>query len=218
MKLRIFLFIVFLLVGILAIIGYTLFRKSPGKPINNIIQTVTKPSFSIENAPSEAIKGTVTRMSGQVFWEARTATEAAEVNNLVNLQQGEQIQTGETGSMDIVFPNAIQIKAEPKTQIDFVQTLPVNFVASIASGSAEFKKVSTIPVTIRALHLLVKVNSTQEAGDLSIGIDEEKGLVNLNIISGSITVAFNDLNLVSKEVNFTSGQRVTFNDLTRSFE
>lgn len=214
MKLRLILvFIFFVLIGILGVIGYKLMTKSPGKQITNIIQNVVRPNYSIETAPSESIRGTIIKMDGEVKWESRVATEAAIITSPRELQQGEEIDTGDSGNVAMEFPGAADITMSPKTQIDFVQTLPASFVISEASGSADIKKMGSVPVSIRVLHLLVKQND----GELSIGVDNHNSLINLNIISGSITIAFNDLNLVSKEMNFVSGQRITFSDLTRSF-
>jgi hypothetical protein len=208
-----FIFLLTFLLGILGVIGYGILRKSPGKPIANIIQNATKPTFSIENAPSESIKGLVTQMNGNVFWESRTATEASQIKSAITLQQGEEVQTGENGNVDIQFPKEVSIRIEPKTQIDFVQTLPINFVASIASGSAEFKKLSNVPVTIRTYHLLTKVD-----GAMSVNVDETKEIIRIKVISGSITTAFNDRNLDSHVANFNSPREIIFNDLTRRFE
>jgi len=211
---KILLFLLFFGIGILGVMGYKLVKKSPGKPIENILQTVTKPVFSVKDAPSEAVKGTILQMTGEVRWESREATEAAQITSPVIVQQGERIQTGENGNLSIEFPKASLISISPKTQIDFIQTLPINFVVDIASGSASFKKLTDYPVSMRALHLLVD----QKSGEVSVGVDEENGVVNVNIISGAIMVAFNDVNLVSQVVGFEAPQRISFNDSSRSFE
>ncbi len=207
-----FVFLLTFLLGTLGVIGYGILRKSPGKPIQNIIETASKPEFSIENAPSESIKGSIASMAGDIYWESRTATVSSLIKNDVTLQQGEQIQTGDNGNMNIDFGREILIKVEPKTQISFVQTLPINFVSSIASGSAEFKRLSSTPITVRALHLLIKVDS-----DVVISIDQDNSLVNLNVKNGMVTAAYNDEDLNSHTVNFNAPKIITFNDLTREF-
>lgn len=211
----VFLFILFILLGVLIVTGYGIVRKNPRRPIANIIETATKPSYTIENAPSETIKGNIIQMTGNVNWESRTATKSSPITNPAPIiQQGEEIDTQDNGQVSLDFPGAVSMTIAPKTQIDFVQTLPANFVFSIASGSAEFKTLSTIPVTVRAFHLLVKQNN----GDVGVAIDEVNGLIDLNIMSGSVTAAYNDLNLNSHEVNFVSGQKASFNEALRRFE
>ncbi len=177
-------------------------------------EKILEPDFSIAVAPSESIRGNIKQMTGNVFWQSRTATESAFLTSLITLQQGEEIQTKENSSLIVEFPNVINIAILPKTQIDFVQTLPVEFVTSIASGSATFKKLSDIPVSVRSYHLLVKQNS----GEVSMSIDTDNGITHLNIISGSVTLAYNDLDLTSHVANFTASQKINFNDATREIE
>ena len=196
-------------------VGYGIVKKSPGKPISNIIQTVTKPSYTIENAPSDSISGTITALNGNVDFQSRIATEAATISiPYPAIEQGEMLQTEENATTAVTFRDTAAIQIDPKTEIDFVQTLPINFVLSQASGSALIKKTGSVPISIRALHLLVKQNS----GELGIGVDTDNGLVNLNIVTGSVTVAYNDTELVSHEFDLASGKRFTFNDLTRTFD
>jgi len=210
----ILIFIASILIGISSVFIYHITKTHPNEPVKNIIQNVVKPTFSIADAPSEAVKGTITQISGDVLYESRTATVPSGITSPVIVQQGESIQTKDTGSLNLEFPSEAKISIFPKTEIDFIQTLPVDFVVNIASGSAEITKTANVPVSIRTLHLLIRENS----GDLSIGINTDKPIVNLNIIKGSITTAYNDLNLVSHIVNFKEGQKVIFNDSTRSFE
>jgi hypothetical protein len=206
-----FLFLVFFLFGIVIVVSYKLLAKSPGKPITNIVKTISKPEFSIAEAPSESIKGKITSMTGGVQWQSRTANEFSETNSQISLQQGEAIQTEETGNVAAEFPNAASIIVNPKTEIDFIQTLPSSILFNIASGSAEIKKLSDKPISERAMHLLIKQND----GEVEIAIDKDKSIVNLHVVSGSITVSYNDLSLNSSVTNFKDGQNVSFNDLTR---
>lgn len=209
-----FLFLVFFLIGVLITAGYGLIATRTDSPIKNIINIPALSGFSIENAPSQSIRGNILSMSGEVRWQSRVATEAAEITSSVILQQGEQIATGETGQVKIEFPGACLINIGSGAQIDFVQSLPVDLVMLQASGSANFVKTGDVPVTVRALHVLIK----QNAGEMGVGVDQDNSLVNINIIRGSITVAFNDLQNVTKVLNFEANRRVSFNDLTRSFE
>ena len=209
-----FVFLLTFLLGILGVVSYGILKKSPGKPIQNIIQTVTKPEFTIDKAPSESVNGNILSITGNVNWEDRTATESSPITSpSPTIQQGEEIDTLDTGQVSVEFPNAINITVAPKTQIDFVQTLPASFVASIASGSAEFKKLGSTPVSVRALHLLLKQNN----GDTIVSVDNDNSLINLNILAGSIIAAYNDTNLVSHEMEFNAPQQIVFNDLTRTF-
>ncbi|HWA51857.1 MAG TPA: hypothetical protein VG895_02300 [Patescibacteria group bacterium] len=208
---RYILFAAGILFGLSVVFIYKIITTHPAEPIGNIVQNIAKPDFDISKAPSQSIQGKILSMSGNIFWESRTATESSQISYPQILQQGESLQTGDNGNAQVEFPNEAEIIMDAKTEIDFIQTLPTEFVVNIASGSATFTKLND-PLEIRAGHLLTKINS----GQTKIGIDET-GNINLNIISGSITSAYNDQNLVSHEEDFNSPQRFTFDDLTRKF-
>ncbi|CAN5281734.1 hypothetical protein BH10PAT1_BH10PAT1_6580 [soil metagenome] len=207
-------FIISTLIGVGGVFAYHHFTMHPNEPITNIVNTISQPEFKIENAPVGSVRGNILQMNGGIQWTSRTATEASELKTAIVLQQGESIQTEKNSNINIEFPNETLISVNPETQIDFIQTLPDNFVASIASGSANFKKTAVAPVSVRAMHLLTNLND----GEMYVEIDSDNSLVNINILSGSITVAYNDNNLESHVFNFVSGQKITFNDVTRSFE
>lgn len=208
----VFLFLFSFLVGVLIFVVYGIVRKNPGKSINNIVQTIARPDFSIYNAPSDSVKGTIKSLQGDVFWEPRAATDSAQIYSPISLQQGEGIGTGADGHLEIEFPAQVNIKLENNSRIDFIQTLPTEFVASVASGSAEFIRLGNTPISLDIAHLLVRINS----GETDITIDQNKGIVNLNIINGSITTGYNDTGLTSHVNDFNAGQKVMFNDLTRT--
>jgi hypothetical protein len=206
--------IISILIGFIGLTSYELLVTHPNAPIQSLIQTVTKQSFNIANPPSDSVKGKILEMSGEIFWEGRIATTESQLISQIDIQQGESIRTGEQGILSVDFKNQALVKLSSKTKVDFIQTIPSNFVANIASGSAEFKKLSTVPVSIRARHLLINIKS----GKISIGVDSESSLVNLSIIEGGITVAYNDLNLVSHLQELDAPQRISFDDDLRSFE
>ena len=113
----IFYFLCFFFIGVLGVITYGILQKNPGKPVTSIIQTVTKPNFDIAVAPSESIRGNIKQMTGDVFWQSRTATESSQIPfdwfdsahhksaQGHGLQQGEEIQTKENGNLTIEFPS-----------------------------------------------------------------------------------------------------------------
>ena len=167
-------------------------------------------SFSPENAPTDSLKAQITKMTGWVDWQGRTATEATRISSPITIQQGENLQTKEDSSLSLIFPEAGTVVMSEKTEMDIIQTLPSNIVFLQASGAAEYTKIGSDPITIRAKKLIASIE-----GELAVSIDEERPWVTLSQKSGSSVVAFNDLKYVSHLLKISEGQTYTFNYGTR---
>lgn len=163
-------------------------------------------AFSLENAPSESLKGEIITMTGDISWQGRTATEAAKILFPITIQQGEKLITGEKGSLSLTFDNACSVDLSEKTEFDIIQTLPANIVFSQTSGTGEYVKTGSYPVSIRALKLLAEVD-----GIISISIDSEKPIITLTVKSGNALIAYNDSKYISHEVSVGSNQSFSFN-------
>jgi len=176
--------------------------------ISPLAETAIKKTsaFSLENAPSESLKGEITNMIGEISWQGRIATEAAKIITPITIQQGEKLITGEKSSLSLTFNNACSIDLSEKTEVDIIQTLPANIVFSQTSGTGEYVRTGNYPISIRVLKLLVEIN-----GNISISIDPQKPIITLTIKSGNALVAYNDLKYVSHEVMVKNNQTFTFN-------
>lgn len=168
-------------------------------------------SYSAEIAPSLSLRGQITTLSGDVSWQSRIATDAAKINQKQTIQQGESLQTGDNGSVAVLFTDQAMISLFAKTQVDFVQTLPADLVLVLDKGSIDVQKTGGDPLTIRALHLLID----QKSGELGIVLDPDQQTVAINANKGTATVAYNDVNLVSQVVTIPQGKQYYFDDQTR---
>jgi hypothetical protein len=168
------------------------------------------PAFSLENAPSESLRGQITEMKGNIDWQGRTATEAAKISIPITIQQGENLITEEGSSLSLNFPGACSLNFSEKTEIDIIQTLPADMVFSQASGAAEYSKTGSYPIDIRSSALL-----TELTGEATISRNPQKPVVTVFVKSGSAVVAYNDLKYISHEVTINAGQTYTFNYGTR---
>jgi len=167
-------------------------------------------NFSLEDAPSESLRGQITEMKGNVDWQGRTATEAAALSAPITIQQGENLITEAGGSLTLVFQNAATINFSEKTEIDVIQTLPADMVFSQVSGVAGYSKTGSYPVDIRTSALL-----TELTGNATVSRNPVKPVVTVSVKSGSAVVAYNDLKYISHEVIVNAGKTFTFNYGTR---
>jgi len=207
------LFLAFFVIAV--IISFSFFKIKNNKDVvvfSPIAETTTQKtsSFSLENAPTESLKGKITTMEGEINWQGRIATEPAKLSSPVAIQQGEKLITGEKSNLSLVFPDACLVEFSEKTEVDVIQTLPANIVFSQISGTGEYIKMGSYPVSIRIVNLLV-----EEDGDMVVFIDPEEPIVTLTIKSGKAIVAYNDSDFISREVALVDGQTFIFNYDTR---
>lgn len=208
---KILFFLFALIIGFIAVGAYFRFANVAPNDIVQIKIPFVGSQFSLENAPSESLKGKIISMTGKVNWESRIATEEAELSKDTTLQQGEQIDTKEDGNITVQFGDKASVIISPKTQIDIIQTLKEDVVFSQASGSAVYKKTGDYPVSVRVKHILV-----ENGGQVSVSMDEvNPSLITISADSGSSTLAFNDQDYMSNKVILTERQKYLFNDDTR---
>lgn len=168
--------------------------------------------FSLDTPPAQSLRGTILAMQGVLEWQSRSATEPAKLISNGQVLQGEEYWTKENSSLHILFINAVDISIRAKTHVNFIQTLPTNFAISQDSGEVVYKKLGTVPVSMRALRLLV----TQTSGTVDISIDDEQPIVLLRVLMGSVTLAFNDSDNVSNVITVDEGSTYRFNTEERT--
>ncbi len=207
---NIILFSVSILVGIVLIFVYV--KINTKRPAKTLISSPSQaPAFSLDTAPSQSIRANITTMSGAVNWQSRSATDSAKLAVPRQIQQGEQIDTGENGLATVEFPTFATIKISPSSQINFAQTLPANFVFGQTKGTVNYVNTGKTHLSVRTLHLLTDLAD----GDITTIINRENPFVTIVVAKGQITVAYNDLQNSSQVQTFQQGDRIVFNDTTR---
>ena len=188
---KILLGIIFFLLGATAALGiYFAKNHSVPEPIITIGKKASSfepTKFSLENAPSESIKGQITNMSGEIWWQSRTATEPAKLTEAITIQQGETLIASDEGKLTVSFSPAATITLFPETQVEIIQTLPLNLVFNQTKGIGQYQVSGTSPVTIRSFNLIVNIDK----GLLNIDTDEETGVVILSLKTGAAKVGYN---------------------------
>ena len=195
---KIFLGIIVFLLGATAALGIY-FAKNHSRP-EGIITIGKKASnfeptkFSLEEAPSDSIRGQITGMSGEIWWQSRTATEPAQLTEVITIQQGEVLIASDEGKLTVSFNPAATISLFPETQVEIIQTLPLNLVFNQTKGIGQYQVSGTNPVIIRSFNLIVNIDE----GLLNIDTDEESGVITLSLKTGMAKVGYNSPEFDSK--------------------
>lgn len=206
---NIILFILYFLLGVLLVFS---FKKANQIFSSRQLKTpIATSSFSLNDAPNESLRGTIVSLSGEVGWQSRIATEPAQINKPIQIQQGEGIVTNDTGQATVVFSKTANIIIAPKTVINFIQTLPVNILIEQNSGTAKYEKLSGNSLSVRSQGLLIKINQ----GVIDISVSENQPYVFVDVKSGSITAGYNDVNYITQVLNVASDNRLVFRTDTK---
>ncbi len=201
-------FVLFVIFGVGVIAAYT--KRVPQTTSGETVKLpfIRQNQFSLENAPADSLRGKIATLSGDVKWQDRVATQSSQITNPINIQQGEELITGDNVQVEI--PRAVIINISPKTDLSFVQTLPQNVVLSQTKGTVEYQKTGTVPISIRVLRLLVGGE-----GNITISVSDTKPTTTINVDTGSATVAYNDSQNVSIVKTINSGEQFIFDNDAR---
>lgn len=171
-----------------------------------------KTFFSLEDAPTNSLVGEIASLSGKVAWQSRIAPVSILINSPVKLHQGEEVDTYEDGNVLMNFTKVGTIAASFNSQINFIQTLPEDFVVEQKQGIASFDKSGENPVSVIALNLLININS----GESEIFVDKDTSRITVTVKTGSVTAAFNDNGNNTNVVSIKSGYEYFFDDNTKT--
>jgi hypothetical protein len=206
---NILIFVAYFLLGIFLIFSFRQLTETIN--FHELNSPLPQFSFSLDTPPSQSLQGAITSLSGEVEWQSRVATEPAKITKPRQVQQGEGVKTLESGQAMIVFPDIAGIAVYPKTEINIIQTLPSNILIGQNNGAADYKKLNGNHLSVRSQNLLVKINQ----GEIMISVDENKPYITVNVITGSVTVVYNDINFITKLVDVSPGESLLFRTDTK---
>ncbi|NMB56874.1 hypothetical protein GYA19_02975 [Candidatus Beckwithbacteria bacterium] len=180
----------------------------------SVKKTIDVSNFSLDKAPKDSLQGQISSLNNEVFWQSRIATQASAITVPQMIQQGELLKTGEKGEVKVEFTNVASVKLGSSSEVNFIQTLPVNLVLEQTQGQVEYQKVGQTPIAVRILHLLIE----QDEGKIIIDKIQDEAVIIVKIASGSAKIAFNDLDYNSQVVTLKAGEKFIFDDNTRTFD
>jgi hypothetical protein len=197
-------FLLYFALGIFIFASY----KEISKIINS--QKLTSPlpeiTFSLNSAPSESLKANITYRSGRVKWQSRTATQASEIKDKIQIQQGEDVITTDNAKATAEIPDILKIDIEEKSQINFIQTLPENILIEQKEGTVNYEKLDNNQITVRIDKLIIKLIN----GSIKVVADDESPFVAVDV-DGNVTAAFNSINLTTKTIDVPKNKRLIYN-------
>ncbi len=192
------------------------FRKNHSVPQSVITIGKKEPNFeptkfSLDEAPSDSIRGNITNLSGDIWYQSRTATEPAQLTEGIPVQQGETWIASDAGKLTVNFNPALTLSLFPKTHVEIIQALPVNLVFKHDQGVGQYQVSGANPVTVRSLNLIANVNE----GLFVIDTDPETGTIILSLKTGSAKIGYNSASFDSKVWSLEPGDVFTYNSNTR---
>lgn len=209
---NIFYFITAFSFGVLLVLFFSMTRQTV---IHNTSKPMPPLHFSLAKAPSESLQGVIMSLSGDVLWQSRTATESVHVTEPRIVQQGEMIETEETGFAAVQLPAAVAITISPNTKIDFIQTLPVSIVLNQSDGEATYVKLGTkYPISVRIPRILL---TDIDSGSCKIALDAINQIATIAVVDGQSRVAFNDASNVSNVITLERGAQLVFDEHAKTY-
>lgn len=189
---------------------YLRVNNTPPTRIDTNLSQISVTPFSLLAAPSKSYRGKLTIISDDVLWQDRVATESSVVKENITIQQGEKIETNKNGNAQIVFENILKIEMYPSSSLNIIQTLPGHMVISIDYGKLSLNTTNNSVTAVRVYHLLIELN-----GRADIDIEDQPPIVKLKVLSGSATLAYNDLDFNTQTLKVEGGEIIEFDDSTR---
>jgi hypothetical protein len=168
-------------------------------------------AFSLQKAPLNSIKGKVISLSGDVNWLSRTATQSASLENPRIIQQGEELSTGENGTITVDFPSFANLSLSSDSHVSMIQLLPTNFVFNQYKGTIVYDSLGKTTVSVISPSLLTNLKK----GTIEVSTDQDTTTTTVTAQKGTATVAYEDSNNQSNVITILEGQQFIFDTSLR---
>jgi hypothetical protein len=204
-------FLIVLLFLILGFIGTEFFLSAhPHQGTQQVAEKAKIQGFSLENAPTDSLQGTIATLSGTVQWQSRVATEPAQIKEPRTIQQGEELRTGKDGTVSVQIHEGPLLTLLPNSHVNFIQTLPSSIVITQDQGTVTYHDSATNSLSVETLSLLTAMKS----GMMTVSVNKTLDTAAITVTSGAATEAYNDSNNTSNVIPVAAGHAFLFNDDT----
>ena len=204
------LFLVFFFIG-LAIMLSMHYLDPQQLPIGYNKQGITT-KFSLSNAPTESLKGTIATVSGNVSWVSRTESKPVRPKVAQTIQQGEELSTGSNGKTVLRIQNDSLLVLSSNTHVSIIQLLPQNFVFVQDKGSILYENSIQVPISVKSLDLVTLITK----GIATVTVDPNVQTVAVAVKTGIVKEGYEDLQNTSNVVTVSAGQTFVFDETNRT--
>lgn len=170
------------------------------------VETPAPSAFSLGNPPRNSLKGQITTLFGDTFWQSRAASEPAKITQPQEILQGENLVTKTNGKMTVAFADAETMTILPNSEIDVIQTLPANIVIAQPQGNVQYSRSGNVPFSVNAQSLLVNHNQ----GTLTISVDKKTQTTTVMVQNGTAQLAYADTDQTSHVITLSQGQSFVY--------
>jgi hypothetical protein len=202
-------FILALLFGIGCMYLFFFFTK-PHIDLPPATNPQIKSRFSLTHAPAATLKGNIISLSGDTKWQSRIATQPAQLTQPIALAQGEEITTGTNGKMEITFPKGITMDLSSNSDVEIIQTLPQSILFAQKSGTIQYTKTESSPLSIRSNNLLIDLQN----GTITVTMTGD--ISTITVSKGTISTAYNNVDTKSIVTSVSSGEQFIYNNTTKT--
>ena len=204
------LLVIFFLFGLAISLSFLYWNRqvTDSQSVNSAITT----KFSLENAPSNSLRGTIATMSGTISWLSRTGSKPIKLIKPRTIQQGEALGTGADGKAVVTIQNDAALELSPNAHLALIQLLPQNFVFLQDKGSILYENSIKVPISVRNYDLLTVMTK----GVMTVLVDATKKTVTVAVEKGTVQEGFEDTQNNSTVISVATGQTFVFDETTKT--
>lgn len=177
------------------------FTSTSDKESNYINVNISIPP----NPPTLASQGDISITSDTVEILQRYSQDFVNAASISAVLQEEQIRTDETGKATVTLDDIVIVNLDTTSLVSFINLISGNLLLRQNSGDVNY--LINKPISIRVSDTLTSMKN----GELDISIDEDSGLVYMDIASGSGKIAFINNDNQTQVYDITKGDKVTYN-------
>lgn len=202
--------LVSILFGFLVILNYFIWKPAEvveSKSLPSVTPTYSlNPKALVETPPGLSQEGIITKLTGNVMFEARGESEYSPITEPQAVHQGDQISTAENSTVNISFGENSTISISENSELFIIQSLMNQFVLSQQTGSITYTNNTDSPFTVRSNAMIVELNN----GSMKIVQDEENETIRITLQKGTAEIAYNNATYVSQRVSIQEGDVFLF--------